>query len=114
MSAFTSDRLMAFADGQLPEAERAAVEAHLAANPDIAAEIAARQRQSDALRTLFAPAGAEPVPARLRPAALRPSWAAAAPMPLAGPRPPWCLWVWVWARAGLPGRSLKPSHRANI
>lgn len=67
MSEFTSDRLMAFADGQLPEAERAAVEAHLAANPDLAAEIAAWQRQSDALRTLFGPAGAEPVPARLRP-----------------------------------------------
>ncbi|HWU18830.1 MAG TPA: zf-HC2 domain-containing protein, partial [Devosia sp.] len=55
MSEFTPDRLMAFADGQLPQAEREALAAHLAANPDAAAEIAAWQRQSDALRTLFVP-----------------------------------------------------------
>ena len=53
--------------GSLPEAERAAVEAYLAANPEAAAEVALMQRQTDAIRTLFGPAGAEPVPARLKP-----------------------------------------------
>jgi anti-sigma factor RsiW len=67
MSEITRDQLMAYADGQLPEAERAAVDAHLAANPEAAAEIALLQRQTDAIRTLFGPAGAESVPARLKP-----------------------------------------------
>lgn len=67
MSAFTRDQLMAYADGQLPEADRALLEANLATNPDAAAELALMQRQNDAIRTLFGPAGAEPVPARLRP-----------------------------------------------
>ncbi len=44
---------------------RAAVEAHVAARPEAAAELAALQRQADNIRTLFAPVAAEPVPARL-------------------------------------------------
>lgn len=67
MSEITRDTLMAYADGQLDAAKRAAVESFIAANPDAAAEVSLLQRQSDALRTLFSPAGAEPVPARLRP-----------------------------------------------
>ena len=67
MSRITPDLLMAYADGQLDPAERAAVHSHLAANPDVAAEVALTQRQSDAIRTLFQSAGAEPIPARLRP-----------------------------------------------
>lgn len=67
MTPVTRDQLMAYADGQLPEAERPAVEAHLAANPEAAAEITLLQRQADAIKTLFGPAGAETVPARLRP-----------------------------------------------
>ncbi|HTM76937.1 MAG TPA: anti-sigma factor [Devosia sp.] len=66
MSAVTRDMLLAYADGQLDPAERAAVEAHLAANPDVAAEVSLWQRQTDAIRTLFAPAGSEAVPTRLR------------------------------------------------
>jgi anti-sigma factor RsiW len=66
MSAVTRDMLMAYADGQLEATDRVAVEAHLAANPDAAGEVALWQRQSNALRTLFAPVGSEPVPARLR------------------------------------------------
>ena len=66
MSGVTRDMLMAFADGQIEGADRAAVEAHLVANPEAAAEVALWQRQSDALRTLFAPTASEPVPARLR------------------------------------------------
>ena len=88
MSEITRDQLMAYADGQLPGDERAAVETFLAANPDAAADVALLQRQSDAIRTLFEPVGAEAVPARLRPARLAAeiarrrsrnwSWAAAA------------------------------------
>jgi anti-sigma factor RsiW len=66
VSEITRDMLMAYGDGQLDAAQRAAVEAHLAANTEAAAEVARLARQSDAIRTLFAPAGAEPVPARLR------------------------------------------------
>ena len=47
--AIDADALHAFADGQLSESERAAVERHLAANPDAAAEVANWQRQNDAL-----------------------------------------------------------------
>jgi anti-sigma factor RsiW len=67
MTQITRDTLMAYADGQLDAAGRQAVEAHLAANPVSAAEIALFQRQTDAIKTLFGPAGAEAVPARLRP-----------------------------------------------
>ena len=67
MSEITRDKLMAYVDGQLDPADRAAIEAHCAVNADAAAEIAALQRQADAIRTLYAPAGAEPVPARLDP-----------------------------------------------
>jgi anti-sigma factor RsiW len=67
MSQISRDQLMAYADGQLPEAERAAVDAYLAANADAAAEVALLQRQNDAIRTLFGPAGAEPVPVQLKP-----------------------------------------------
>lgn len=66
MSQITQDMLMAYADGQLDGPERDAVAAHLTANPDAAIEISLLQRQNDAIQTLFAPVGAEPVPARLR------------------------------------------------
>jgi anti-sigma factor RsiW len=67
MSEITRDMLMAYADGQLPEPDRAAIAAHLATDTEAAAEIAVLQRQSDAVQTLFGPAAAEPVPLRLRP-----------------------------------------------
>ncbi|MFN4211080.1 MAG: anti-sigma factor family protein [Devosia sp.] len=67
MTQITRDMLMAYCDGQLPESDRLAVEAHLAANPEAAAEVALIQRQNDAIRTMFGPAGAEPVSARLKP-----------------------------------------------
>jgi len=63
MSTPDRDRLMAYIDNELDPAGRAAVEADAAAM----IEIAALQRQADAIRTLFAPAAAEPVPARLDP-----------------------------------------------
>lgn len=67
MTPFSHDMLMAYADGQVSDAERLLVEAHLAAHPDAALDLAQMQRQNHAIATLFAPAGAEPVPARLRP-----------------------------------------------
>jgi anti-sigma factor RsiW len=67
MTQITRDTLMAYADGQLDAAGRQAVEAHLATNPDSAAEVALFQRQTDAIKTLFGPAGAEAVPVRLKP-----------------------------------------------
>ena len=47
--------------------ERAGIEAFLASHPEKAAEIAHWRRQNTGLATLFGPAGAEPVPARLNP-----------------------------------------------
>lgn len=67
MNPISRDTLMAYADGQLSEDERAAVDTYLLTNPEAAAEIALMQRQNDAIWTLFCPAGAEAVPARLKP-----------------------------------------------
>lgn len=67
MSQISRDQLMAYADGQLPEADRSAVETYLQANPEAAAEVALLQRQTHAIKTLFEPAGAEAVPVRLKP-----------------------------------------------
>ena len=65
--AIDADTLHAFADGQLGEAERAAVERHLAAHPEAAAEVANWQRQNDALKALFSPVAKEAIPSRLSP-----------------------------------------------
>ncbi|SMQ75962.1 transcriptional regulator [Devosia lucknowensis] len=63
MSGIDRDTIMAYVDGQLDQPRRDAVEA----DPAAMAEVAVLQRQSDAIRTLHAPAGAEPVPKRLDP-----------------------------------------------
>ena len=66
--AITADALHAFADGQLGEAERAAVERYLATHREAAADVDLWQRQNEALRALFpAPAANEAVPAGLSP-----------------------------------------------
>lgn len=65
MSEITRDTLMAYADSALSPAERATVDAYLADHPEAAAEVALMQRQADAIRTLYGPAAAEPVPPRL-------------------------------------------------
>lgn len=59
--------LHAFADGRLAPERRAEVEAWLAAHPDKAAEVAAWQRQNEALAALFGPVADETVPSRLDP-----------------------------------------------
>jgi anti-sigma factor RsiW len=65
--AIDTDTLHAFADGQLGEAERAAVERHLATHPEAAAEVANWQRQNEALSALFPPVAKETGPSRLSP-----------------------------------------------
>jgi anti-sigma factor RsiW len=67
MSEITRDMLMAYADGQLDPATRQAVDEHLARDSEAAAEVAVMQRQADAIRALYAPAGAEAIPGRLDP-----------------------------------------------
>lgn len=57
--------LHAYVDGQLPPTRRAAVEAHLAANPDDARRVDTYRRQTEEIRRLFEPVLSEPVPQRL-------------------------------------------------
>lgn len=67
-SEVTEADLLAYVDGKLPPTEHERIERYLADNPAKAADVAHWQRQNEALEALFAPAGNEPVPARLRPA----------------------------------------------
>lgn len=62
--------LMAYADGQLDDARRAAVEAWLAGHPEAAERVAQHERQNQAIGALFDPVIDEPVPARLDPAGI--------------------------------------------
>jgi len=71
--------LHAWADGRLPEARRAEVDAWLTAHPEDAACAAAYRALNEQLRAQYDPVLAEPVPARLERAVLsRPRWRAAA------------------------------------
>jgi anti-sigma factor RsiW len=74
MNATTSpigeDDLQAFVDGRLPAERAAAVGAYLAAHPEVAHRVAAEQAQRDALRAELRRKFDEPVPARLRVAAI--------------------------------------------
>lgn len=63
----TDEVLHAYADGQLPSAERAAVKAWLADHPTEAATVESWQRQNEALNALFGPVAEEPIPSRLGP-----------------------------------------------
>ena len=62
----TQALLLAYVDGQLGDAERGQVEVYLRDNPAAAAEVAAWQRQDEAIAALFAPVN-EALPARLDP-----------------------------------------------
>ena len=73
--------LHAFVDDQLDDARRREVADYLATNADAAATVAAYQAQKDALKDMFEPVLAEPLPARLKPpvarrAAVHLAWAA--------------------------------------
>ncbi|MGD9815469.1 MAG: anti-sigma factor [Hyphomonadaceae bacterium] len=63
------DRLMAFADGELPAAERAEIEAALAQDETLREKLAAHRRLRARLSGAFDGALEEPVPERLRAAA---------------------------------------------
>jgi len=58
--------LMAYLDGELDEAARSAVEAALAADPELAQELGRQRRLGEALRARYDPIADEAVPARLR------------------------------------------------
>jgi anti-sigma factor RsiW len=64
------DRLVAYLDGELEIADRRAIEAHLAADPNAAARMAALARSDYLLRQAFDEVMREPVPGRLVAAAL--------------------------------------------
>lgn len=65
------NELQAFVDDRLDADRRAAVEAHLAAHPELAERIATERRQRAMLRSRLDAKFAEPIPARLRIANLR-------------------------------------------
>jgi anti-sigma factor RsiW len=65
----TEGDLQSYADGRLPEARRAAVEAWLATRPDEAERIAAYRRLANEVRAAYDSMIAEPVPERLAQAA---------------------------------------------
>jgi len=59
------DELQAYVDGRLPEARRAAVDAHLAQHPDVRERVTLEMRQRASLRGQLEGKFAEPVPPRL-------------------------------------------------
>jgi anti-sigma factor RsiW len=65
------DDLQRAVDGRLAPARAAEVEARLAEHPELVARVAAERRDVAALRRALAGIAEEPVPARLRPAAIR-------------------------------------------
>ena len=67
----TEADLQAYADGQLPEARRAVVEAWLAARPEEAERVAAYRRLGQEVRAAYAAMLSEPVPENLARAAAR-------------------------------------------
>jgi hypothetical protein len=107
---FSDDILMAYADGELEEPQRSAVEAAVRADPVLAAAVERHRALRAQVFDAFAGVLDEPVPARLdalgankvlfldaarnaraRPAAAAPAPVAAAPAPVAA-RPVWPRW----------------------
>jgi anti-sigma factor RsiW len=81
--------LQAYVDGRLAEAERAALEAALEIQPELAEQVASYRAHSAALRAAFEPVLEEPIPVRLldatRPQQRRGrAWAVAAALAWAG------------------------------
>ncbi len=70
----TEAELQAYADGRLPQARAAEVEACLAPSPQHADRLADYRRMSDELRSLYAPVMSEPVPAHLLALRRSPRW----------------------------------------
>ena len=65
MSNITETDLHAYADGQLDDARRVQVGAHLAHNPEATEDVRVWREQNEALRALYNPVLNEPVPQRL-------------------------------------------------
>lgn len=63
------DRIMAYLDGELPPHERKALEAEMAADPALAAEVAAHRDLAQRMAAAYGPVTDEPVPLQLRLAA---------------------------------------------
>jgi hypothetical protein len=70
---FSDDTLMAFADGELDPATRAAIEQAMRTDPDVAAAVARHRALRVDVAAAFAGILDEPVPARLQPAAPAPA-----------------------------------------
>jgi hypothetical protein len=68
--AITEETLMAYADGVLEDDARRMVEAAIAADPKLAEQVMAHRRAAAAIAKAFAPVLDEPVPERLKSAAL--------------------------------------------
>lgn len=68
------DRIHAYVDGQLDATEREAFEALLQHNEELAARVAAYQKQNEMLRQMFNPVLDEPVPERLALPRARKPW----------------------------------------
>lgn len=67
MSALTDDEtLIAYVDGELDETARAAFEARLAADPELAARVDAHRSLNARLSAAFGPIADEPIPANLK------------------------------------------------
>ena len=62
---FSDETVMAYADGELDAATRAAIESALAADPELARRIAQHRELRQRLRSTFDPVLEEPVPERL-------------------------------------------------
>lgn len=68
------DRIQAYVDGQLDEADRQSFEELLQQNNELAARVAAYRQQNDLLRQMFNPVLDEPVPERLTLPSERKPW----------------------------------------
>jgi hypothetical protein len=64
------DRVIAYVDGETDAATRKTFEAEMAADPTLAAQVAAHRDLARSLAAAYAPVAAEPVPERLRFAAM--------------------------------------------
>ncbi|MBS0385597.1 MAG: anti-sigma factor [Proteobacteria bacterium] len=91
------ETLIAFADGELAEAERAEVQRALDADPALRAQLEAQQRLRARIGAAFAPIAQEPPPAKLVAAVQAPSNVVS----LAARRPRWSAREWAAMAASL-------------
>lgn len=100
-----NDKLMAFADGELPPDERAGIERALAGDPALREKLAAHKRLRAHLSQAFDGALDEPVPQRLRDILGPPAPATRAPgaevVDIAGRRAKWSVREWSAMAASL-------------